>query len=72
MDNSSGLFSIEMLVSRLLCCTLLGRSFFTQRVNLFYLASLFPIYFYVAMGYLRYAELQMPETINLTSPSLND
>lgn len=64
-DTSSGLLSIEIWLSILLSCTLLGSTIFTQRVNLFHLASLLPIYFYIAMGYLCYAELQMPEAIKL-------
>lgn len=61
-DTCSGLFSTEMLASILLCCTLLGSTIFTQRVNLFHLASLAPNFF-IAKGYQCYSELQVPETI---------
>lgn len=49
-DTCSGLPSTEMLASILLCCTLQGSTIFTQRVNLFHLASLSPNLFLYSYG----------------------
>lgn len=51
-DTCAGLLSTKILASILLCCTLLGSTIFTQRVNLFHLASFSPNLFLYSHGVL--------------------
>lgn len=63
-DTCSGFPRKENLASILLCWSLLRSTIFTQKVHIYFtLSACLPIYFYIAMGYHWYAELQVPEIV---------